>query len=183
MIRRAVRTAAAAAAAATLMIPAALLAAPPSALAAGALQCEVNGHMFCITTADLQLDTVVTEGTSATARTIIVQPLGTTFEGEPTALLELAGDASRCIAATNAPALNVKIHPCSGGSGVVWAQALNGNGNTEWINRYATQNDNPDAGSDFRLAGHNNGTGYVLAQHFANSPQFFNFNTTTILKL
>jgi hypothetical protein len=159
-----------------------MLAAPSSALAAGAKQCEVNGQMFCITTADLQLETVVTEGTSAAARTIIVQPLGTKFEGKPTALLELASDATKCIAATNAPALNVKIHPCSGGSGTVWAQELNFNGNTQWINRYATQNDSPDPGFDFRLAGNNNGTGYILAQPFANSTKFFNFNTTTILK-
>lgn len=177
MIRMPVRTAALMAA--MLAIPAIAFTAPAPALASGGgTKCESSGDPWCIGSADLQLDTAVAE--RMPGRNIIEQPLGTTYDGLHTFLLEFSADASKCVAAANWPSLNVKIHPCSGGSGVVWAQDESINGEVEWINRLASQNNGAVPGMDeteiLYLAGHNNGTNFVLAEKNASSTEFFNFS-------
>ncbi|SRR6266487_550258 len=152
MIRNAVR--AATVLLATLAIPAVIFAAPLPASAANNL-CETNGNNYCLGSADLNLYTAVTE--RKPGRNLIATPLGTTFDGFSTYLLQFSADATKCVASAN-NLVDVVIHPCNGGLGIVWAKdAITGH--IRWINREVSQHYN----QDMYLSGASNGTPYFTA--------------------
>jgi hypothetical protein len=162
-----------------LATPVLVCIAPVPADAAGGLQCETSGN-FCMGSAAVSMDTPVVETSRGSARTITLTPLDQTMSTDlgnlPEYLLQL--NATWCVAATNFPATNVTIHKCNGGNGVVWGKNINGNGNIQWVNRYATSNNTN--GDSMLLAGHNNGTQFIVHTKFANtSPNlFFTFDPT-----
>jgi hypothetical protein len=138
---------------AVLSVPIMLLAAPLPASAAGRHMCETYGS-YCVGSDNLSLYTAVTEKPESTGggRNLIDTPLGGHFDGFPTYLLQFADDATKCVASDNA-AIEVVIHPCNGGTGVIWARDIT-NGHLRWLNVYA-------APMGF-LEGYNNGTQYGL---------------------
>jgi hypothetical protein len=161
MIRNAVR--ATTVLLATLAVPAVIFAAPLSAsaankpLSASAANnlCETNGNNYCLGSADLNLYTAVTE--SKPGRNLIATPLGGTFDGFSTYLLQFSADATKCVASAD-NLVDIVIHPCNGGSGVVWAKDSI-TGHIRWINREVSQHYN----QDMYLSGASNGTPYFTA--------------------
>lgn len=150
---------------------AALLAVAPSANAATATDpriCESFGS-FCVGSADFNLFTAVTERNPGRDFTLI--SLGTTFDGFPNFDIVFSGDPSDCVAAANNLS-DVVIHPCNGGSGVVWARDHQANGHDRWINREASQS----AGVEEVLSGRNNGTQFLVRQN-GTSGLFQQFDT------
>lgn len=164
MIRNSIRAATVALAA--LAIPAAILAAPLPASASSSRLCETSGA-YCIGSANLNLYTAVTE--SNPGRNIVAEPQGGMFEGLPTYLLAFSADPSKCVAAAN-NGVDVSIHPCNGGFGVIWALQVNSNGHLQWLNRAASP-----PGDPAYLAGLNNGSGYMVSAPGV-SHTFYNFD-------
>jgi hypothetical protein len=132
MIRNTIRAATAALAA--LAIPAAIFTAPPAGASTAFHMCETYGS-YCVGSADLNLYTAVSERNPG--RLIIPVSLGGEFDNYGTWLLEFNNDPSECVAAANNLS-DVVIHPCNGGSGVVWARD-NSSGNDKWINQEASE--------------------------------------------
>lgn len=142
---------------AVLSVPIALLAAPTPARAAGNHLCETYGS-YCVGSDNLDLFTAVVEKPKSTGggRNLIATPLGGSFHGFPTYLLQFSSDATKCVASANDPwGGGVVIHPCNGGTGVVWARDTS-TGHLRWVNRYASG----DNGNSVYLEGQDNGTQY-----------------------
>jgi hypothetical protein len=97
------------------------------------------------------------------------------FRGFSLFLIQFAGDTSKCVAAAD-NLLDVTIHPCSGGSGVIWALDTT-NGHLRWINRAATLG--RSSGNLQYLTGHNDGTGFTVQQLTASGSQSFSFAPIT----
>jgi hypothetical protein len=155
VIRKAIRTATILLA--TLGVSTAVLA---TALPAGATSgitgsmCEVNGHGYCLNTANFNAYTPVTESGSG-ARTIKA-----VLQSNGTYLLEFNGDTSKCVAANNNNTI-IEVKVCNGSDGVVWKSAASG----RWINQQATN----EYGVNYYLAGLNHaGDTYTLAQYGAS---------------
>jgi hypothetical protein len=142
---------------ATLAAPAVILAAPSPAFAGTHLH-ETNGAYF-VNADNLNLYTPVVE-TSITGRDLTISWDGTTyFDGFHAVEIYFNLDHSKCVAAANNLS-DVNIHPCNGGSGVIWGEIPLDptHGVYEFFNREATQ----ATGVNLFLAGRNNGTQYQL---------------------
>ena len=156
MIRKAIHTATVLLA--TLGVPTAVLAATLPASATSSVtgsMCEVNGHGYCLNTANYNPYTRVTESGSG-ARTIKA-----VLQNNGTYLLEFNGDTSKCVAASNNNNI-IEVKVCNGSDGVVWKSAASG----RWINQQATN----EYGVNYYLAGLNHaGDTYTLAQYGPSS--------------
>ena len=78
---------------------------------------------------------------SSPGRDLILTPLGGSFKGYPTYLIQFSANSSRCVG-TNGENV-VMIQACNGGTGIVWAQQYIGttSGNLaeyQYINRNAS---------------------------------------------
>lgn len=148
---------------AVLSVPVMLLAAPLPASAAGRHLCETYGN-YCVGADNLNLYTAVVEKpkSSGGGRNIIDTPLGRLFYNEyPEYLLQFADDATKCVAAAN-NGYDVVIHPCNGGSGVIWALDVT-NGNLRWVNVLNV----------LFLEGEDNATQYQIAYHGDGREAFY----------
>ncbi len=134
MIRNAIRVGAIFLA--TLVIPVMALNAIPASAASGQRLCEASGS-YCLGSANTSLYTAIV--TKSTGRNLDQTPLGGMYQGEPTYLLQFSSAASDCVGVSN-DVSHVEIKPCNGGTGIVWAKVDLGSGKSEWINRYATEN-------------------------------------------
>jgi hypothetical protein len=153
LVRKVVRISVGAAA---IAVSGLLLAASPASASGPALVCESHGA-YCIGAPTLNLYDPVKEGSG---RTINVQNVsGNSY------LLEF--NSSKCVAGAN-NGTDVVIHPCSGGSGVVWIAQLGPDGvscifKNQLFGTYLSGHDN---GSQFQLKG-NGANGWY--QQFATS--------------
>jgi hypothetical protein len=121
---------------ATLAAQAVFFAVPPTASAStGDTLCEASGS-YCLGAPNLNLDTRLDEAVNG--RNLVETPLGGTFAGYSTYLLQFASDPSECVASSNSD-FYVVIHVCNGGSGIVWAKDTS-TSHIRWINQYATDN-------------------------------------------
>jgi hypothetical protein len=155
MTRKAVRTVMIMLAA--LVIPAAILAVQLPASAATGQLCETYDN-YCLNTADFNLYTVVKE--SVNGRTISEDAQGGRYSNYPTYLLRFNGDPSKCVGSSN-DIQTVEIKPCNGGTGVVWARVTVSNNVYQWINVYASQNN--DQGQLLYLTGRGiQGNGFIM---------------------
>src|SRR5262249_51753831 len=135
-----------------LALPAAILAVPLPASAANHL-CETFGN-YCVGAANLDPFTPVAERNPG--RDIDKNSIGGQVDGLPRYELAFSADPSKCVAAANN--LNdVVIHPCNGGSGVVWGQDSS-SGHLRFLNQEVFNAN----GSRVYLCGHNNGTQFLL---------------------
>jgi hypothetical protein len=130
----------------TLLVLAAL--AIPAVIFAGALPanavsnphlCETYGSYCLGSQPDIALYRVITE--SSPGRDLLLTPLGGSYDGYPTYLIQFSADPSHCVGTDGANV--VMIQPCNTGTGIVWAQEYIGtnNGNLavyQYINRNAS---------------------------------------------
>jgi hypothetical protein len=94
-----------------------LLAAPPAASAATAvIICESYGS-YCIGDGNPSVPLYSQVKEFISGRTFIVKNLSGSYE------LVFSADTSKCVAASDSGTATV-VHPCSGGSGVVWKAQL-----------------------------------------------------------
>jgi hypothetical protein len=113
---------------ATMAVPGLFLAAsPPASASAGSHLCESFGS-YCIGAPSLGLNDPVVE--TASGRLIDISPVGTGNQRE----LAFDADPSKCVAAASNGYLAV-IHPCNGGSGVVWIEAPGPSGSLTYESR------------------------------------------------
>jgi hypothetical protein len=159
VIRKAVRTVMIMLAA--LVIPAAILTVQLPAGAATGQLCETNNtNNYCLNTADFNLYTVVKEGGNGNGRTISEDAQGGKYANYPTYLLRFNGDSSKCVGSSN-DIQTVEIKPCNGGTGIVWARVTVSNNVYQWINVYASKNN--DQGQYLYLTGRGiQGSGYIM---------------------
>ena len=139
-----------------LAVPLAVFGAPLAANAAGNHLCETSGN-YCVGAPSATNDAAVVE--TATGRDITLL-----FLGNAQYELQLTNATSLCVAAAN-NGVDVVLHHCNGGSGVVWILVINPNGHLQWLNRLFNK----------YLAGHNNGTQFHIKDP-AQPGWFYNFD-------
>ena len=102
-----------------IAVPTLLLTASPASATGSTFICEAFGH-YCVGAPSLALFDPVVETTGG--RDIFVLSLGGTSY-----LLEFNADRSKCVAGAN-NGVDVTIHPCDGGVGIVWKTHLGNDG-------------------------------------------------------
>jgi hypothetical protein len=137
---------------ATMAVPGLILAAsPPASASVGLHLCETFGS-YCIGAPSLGLYNPVVE--TASGRLLEINPVGTGNQRE----LAFASNPSECVAADNDGDL-VVIHPCNGGSGVVWLEGTGSSGGAIYESREF---------SGLYLSGADNGTQFQLKDRGAS---------------
>jgi hypothetical protein len=141
---------------------AAVFAAPLPASAAANHLCETNGN-FCVGAPSLATFAPVVETLSGRNITLIF--LGNDAQGIPQFEIQLDAAPSECVAGAD-NGIDVVLHHCNGGLGVVWKRHFSQNGHLQWNSReFPTK----------WLAGHNDGTQYQL-KPLGLSGWFYNFD-------